>query len=308
MRKLDTLLTTTALAMVVALAAPAAHSQCAICTNLQYSAISGALDTSGIVSTQDTIGAVGVLNSANQFIAGGQDPTGGKYITYNDGRSAIETSPNNQQGIFAFGTIGGPFVNTGNFTSSYTYATPGDYAEWGIWQATDVKGANGSTGNTIVGAYATGTPTPVQSIPNSGSASYSGSLIGQALIGTTPYQVTGTENIAVNWSGTSLASFNLNKTALNTSGTPVGATTVYGTLSGNFVVNHNNGYYNAPSPTQFAGLVHNPSISGTLNGESTTFGALVARFYGPAAQATAGTFQAETAHTFTQAAFGATKH
>jgi hypothetical protein len=135
------------------------------------------------------------------------------------------------------------------------------WSAYGVWADTTAAFRGGS--------FAFGTLTPVGSVPTSGSATFAGTTMGQGGSSTAPYALQGSAQVTVNFSTHAVTTNLTNLATVNLSTNAKGSLpdlTGTATLSGN----------------AYAGPIGGGALSGTINGN----------LYGPAAQETAGVWQA----------------
>jgi hypothetical protein len=148
-------------------------------------------------------------------------------------------------------------------------AAPGvqtlDYAAYGLWASGDTAAAGRA------GTFAFGTLTPTGSVPATGSATFAGTTMGAggATSGSTVYALQGTAQIIANFATQSVTA---NLTNLSTQNIATNAVGSLPNLSGTSTISGN----------AYAGPIAGTGLTGTINGN----------FYGPAAQETAGVWQA----------------
>jgi len=135
-----------------------------------------------------------------------------------------------------------------------------------------------SNGNVRLGAVSMGNVTPTASVPGSSTATYNGTTVGQAVISSRLYDITGQAKMGVNFNtGTfNFATSNLTAYQNNQSAGSANSLAVVsnGTISGN----------------SFSGAILNGGMSGSMSGS----------FYGPNAEQAGGTFDARNSSTRSQ--------
>ena len=141
-------------------------------------------------------------------------------------------------------------------------------SSYGLWLHTD------STNNAQVGSFAFGNLTPAASVPATGSATFNGFAIGTAstLNGGSLYAVQGNAQIIANFVTQNVTTNLTNLTVQNEPYAPAATIASLPNLSGTSAMTGNS----------YAGPIAGGALSGTINGN----------FYGPAAQETAGVWQA----------------
>jgi hypothetical protein len=140
-----------------------------------------------------------------------------------------------------------------------------NYAAYGLWASGDTATAGRA------GTFAFGNLTPTASVPATGSATFNGTTIGvgAATSGSTVYALQGTAQIIANFATQSVTT---NLTNLGTKNIWTNAVGSLPNLSGTSTISGN----------AYAGTIAGTGLTGTINGN----------FYGPAAQETAGVWQA----------------
>jgi len=140
-----------------------------------------------------------------------------------------------------------------------------NYAAYGVWAVSDTATA-GRTGT-----FAFGNLTPAASVPATGSATFNGVTIGVggSTGGSTLYALAGNAQIVANFATQSVTT---NLTNLGTQDISTRATGSLPNLTGTSAISGN----------AYAGPISGTGLTGTINGN----------FYGPAAQETAGVWQA----------------
>jgi hypothetical protein len=166
-------------------------------------------------------------------------------------------------------------VNCGSQTPcTYNYGANGEflpgpqmlnYAAYGLWVSDDAATAGRA------GTFAFGSLTPTASVPATGSATFNGTTmgVGGATSGSTVYALQGNAQIIANFATQSVTA---NLTNLSTQNISTNATGSLPNLSGTSAISGN----------AYAGTIAGTGLTGTINGN----------FYGPAAQETAGVWQA----------------
>lgn len=139
---------------------------------------------------------------------------------------------------------------------------------YGLWLSTD------ASNNAQVGSFAFGNLTPAASVPATGSATFNGFAIGTAstLNGGSLYAVQGNAQIIANFATQNVTTNLTNLTVQNEPYAPAATIASLPNLSGTSAITGNS----------YAGPIAGGALSGTINGN----------FYGPAAQETAGVWQA----------------
>ena len=140
-----------------------------------------------------------------------------------------------------------------------------NYAAYGLWASGDTA-ASGRAGT-----FAFGNLTPGASVPTTGSATFNGTTtgVGGATGGSTVYALQGNAQIIANFATQSVTT---NLTNLGTQNISTNATSSLSNLTGTSSISGN----------AYAGPIAGTGLTGTINGN----------FYGPAAQETAGVWQA----------------
>jgi hypothetical protein len=140
-----------------------------------------------------------------------------------------------------------------------------NYAAYGLWASGDTATAGRA------GTFAFGSLTPTASVPSTGSATFNGITIGigGATAGSTVYALLGNAQIIANFATQSVTA---NLTNLSTQNILTNAVGSLPNLSGTSTISGNS----------YAGPIAGTGLTGTINGN----------FYGPAAQETAGVWQA----------------
>jgi len=150
------------------------------------------------------------------------------------------------------------------------------YSAFGLWGVGDQAGGG-------VGGFAFGNLTPATSIPATGTASFNGTVTGTGLAnGNTIYALQGDAQLNANFSNQSVTT---KLTNLNTLNISTSATGSLPDLTGNSAISGN----------AYSGAIAGGGLRGTLTGN----------FYGPAAQETAGVWQASGGGAFWGGSYGA---
>jgi hypothetical protein len=184
--------------------------------------------------------------------------------------------------VWDYGGPFGPLPNTAQFAAmlSQIFGSPNtngvaitqsigaqslNYAAYGLWASDDTATAGRA------GTFAFGNPTPTASMPATGSATFNGTTIGVggAASGSTVYALQGNAQIIANFATQSVTA---NLTNLSTQNISTNAVGSLPNLSGTSTISGN----------AYAGPIAGTGLTGTINGN----------FYGPAAQETAGVWQA----------------
>lgn len=141
-------------------------------------------------------------------------------------------------------------------------------SSYGLWLHTD------DSNTAQAGSFAFGNLTPAASVPVTGSATFNGFAIGTAstLNGGSLYAVQGNAQIIANFATQSVTTNLTNLAVGNQPYAPAATITSLPNLSGTSAMTGNS----------YAGTISGGALSGTINGN----------FYGPAAQETAGVWQA----------------
>jgi hypothetical protein len=154
-------------------------------------------------------------------------------------------------------------VNTTVGAEGFLGEAPGlSYSAYGIWASNDT-----STSGRF-GAVALGSPTPVGSMPVSGTGTYQGSTLGAGIDGAGPYALRGNVTMSVNF------------------GTGAATTTISGVQRQNLVTNN----VSVGADLVGSGTVSANRVSTTLSGGGSS-GDLNGSFYGPSAQEVAGAWR-----------------
>jgi hypothetical protein len=176
----------------------------------------------------------------------------------------------------------GPFTSLStnyNFTVNDVTAAAGlNYSSFGQWSVS----TSGTTTNTSIGFYSVGSPTPIASVPTSGSATYNGTAIGVAVLNTSTvgYYFNGIATLTAIFGSNTISGgvSNINAYSTGTTSTAVGSlnaiTFSSGTISGN----------------GFSGAAATSSTAGSATNLSGATGFFRGNFFGPAAQEAGGTF------------------
>jgi hypothetical protein len=151
------------------------------------------------------------------------------------------------------------------------------YSAFGLWGVGDQAGGG-------VGGFAFGNLSPAASIPVTGSASFNGTVTGAGLANNTTYALRGDAQINANFASQSVTTKLTNLNTLNISTTATGSLP---DLTGSSAISGN-------------------AYSGTITGGGLT-GTMTGNFYGPAAQETAGVWQASGGGAFWGGSYGAKK-
>jgi C-lobe and N-lobe beta barrels of Tf-binding protein B len=261
-------------------------SATALVTNSGVGGVAGAASGQGatITITESGGGATVVFNI----------PTTGATFTQQIGTSALDyygglsfgPLPNTAQfaailsQVFGFPNTNGAVITQSVNCSSqtpcfYNYGANGgpllpgpqmlNYAAYGLWASGDTATAGRA------GTFAFGNLTPTASVPATGSATFNGTTIGVggATSGSTVYALEGNAQIIANFATQSVTANLTNLSTQNISTNVVGSLP---DLSGTSTISGN----------AYAGPITGTGLIGTINGN----------FYGPAAQETAGVWQA----------------
>jgi hypothetical protein len=181
---------------------------------------------------------------------------GGAFVTYSPDATDLA-------GLFK-GVFGSPNTTDSLITQSVG-AQYLNYAAYGLWASGDTATAGRA------GTFAFGSLTPAASVPSTGSATFNGITIGVggATSGSTVYALLGSAQIIANFATQSVTT---NLTNLSTQNISTNAVGSLPNLSGTSAISGN----------AYAGTIAGTGLTGTINGN----------FYGPAAQETAGVWQA----------------
>jgi hypothetical protein len=234
-------------------------------TNAGVGGVAAAASGQGATITITT-NANGVTSAAFNI------PTTGTTFTQQFGSSVWDyggpffmNSPNTSQLAATLSQIFG-FPNTsGAVITQSTGAQTLNYAAYGLWASGDTA----TTGR--AGTFAFGNMTPTASVPATGSATFNGTTTGVCgpTSGSTVYALQGNAQLIANFSTQSVTT---NLTNLSTQNISTNAVSSLPDLSGTSTISGN----------AYAGTISGTSLTGTINGN----------FYGPAAQETAGVWQA----------------
>lgn len=175
-------------------------------------------------------------------------------------------------------TIGSP--STKGYTLSQVAGTQIlSSSAFGLWGLGDQAGG-------ALGGFAFGNLTPATAIPVTGSASFNGTVTGMGLAnnGNTIYALQGDTQINANFSNQSVTTKLTNLNTMNVSTSALGSLP---DLTGNSAISGN----------AYSGAISGGGLTGTMTGN----------FYGPAAQETAGIWQAAGGGSFWSGSYGAKK-
>ena len=228
--------------------------------------------TTQFASTGGTVGisASGngsAITNLNLNVAGAGSPPVNFQQTFSSFTSQTDAGGNV---VLYFATLTAPdgsvrqvlFANPGYVLFGLTYTT------LGLWE----YDASAIAPSGVGGAFVTGVATRTSDLPKTGTANYSGGMIGRYVDGTTSWAVTANASSTANFA-TGTVSF----MTINSSRTPVNGGAVVADSNLNL-----NGMLTFPAGTN--------QVSGALTATGGMTGPASAKFFGPGAQEFAGTF------------------
>ena len=233
-------------------------------TSLEPSGGSNNIQTSSITITTNSSGAMSRMNFAIQSPGG----------YYSASYTNIASFPPLTLGQLAHLL---QVVNSTVGAEGFIGEGPGlSHSAYGLWASNDT-----STSGRF-GAVALGNPTPLGSMPVSGTGTYQGSTIGAGIDGSGPYALRGNVTMSVNF------------------GTGAATTTINGVQRQNLVTNN----MSVGADLVGSGTVSANRVATTLSGGGSS-GNLNGTFYGPSAQEVAGAWRVTGGGNTAVGSFGA---